>query len=215
VLAFTPEDAQRFMPDIERFIRIAYGWLFYEGALKADELATLTTSVVQPGKWYSPERAFSLFKADPRLHVARGNVVSIGLVNHPLKVLREKEARRLPPRAFSAEELSAAADGQLALTPREVEIENALNRFTSEKVDLRSLQSLFRNTDNPSGLFSMVLELCAPRDEQEASALVGLLSELWNNTPRFELRGRTPEEVLHHREATSPDEPIQEKDPSD
>ena len=196
VLTFTPEESERHIPDIERFVNIAHGWLWYEGALKADELIALTTSVFQPGAWYSPERARDVFKADPLFRIVRGNVVTIENVNHPLKVLKEKAERRLPPRGFAAEELAAAVAGPLPLSAREAEIERELNRHTGEqKIYLRSLQRAIRNADSAGDLLSVIIDLCRPGDLNEANHFSGLITELWNNTFRYELRGRTPNEV--------------------
>ena len=110
-------------------------------------------------------------------------------------MLKEKDARGLPLRDFTAEEL-VAATGPLPLTPREEEIERELNRHTGEKrIYLRSLQRIIRNADEASGLLSIILNLCEPRDPDEANYFTGLLSEVWNDTFRYELRGRTPKEI--------------------
>ena len=193
-LAFSPVEAEGYLPEIDRFVRLAYGWLIYEGALQADELAALTASAAKPGAWYAPERARDIFKADPRFRILRGKIVSITPVKHPLKVMQAKAARALPPLALTAEELLAAAEG-LPLTAREMEIEQALNRRAAQKIDLRSLQALMRNADNPAEILPFLLELCAPRDEPEARTLTDQLSELWNHTHRYELRGRTPSDL--------------------
>ncbi len=203
ILAFSPAEAERFMPDIDRFVRLAYGWLYYEGALNADELTALTASVARPLGWYTPDHARDIFKADEKFRLLRGNVVALEFVKHPLKVLKAKEARNLPPCAFSAEGLLAAADGAIPLTPREIEIESALNRNASRKIYLRSLQSVFRNSDAPSEIFNALFETLAPRDAAEAQTFLDLMSELWNHTPRYELRGRTPLEVHANRETRS------------
>jgi len=199
ILAFSPAEAERFMPDIDRFFRLAYGWLYYEGALKADELAARTASVAQPLEWYTPDHARDIFKADEKFRILRGNVVALEFVNHPLKVLKAKEARNLPPRAFTAEELLAAADGAIPLSPREAEIESSLNRHANKKIYLRSLQSVFRNADAPAQIFNALFETLAPRDDAEAQTFLDLMSELWNHTPRYELRGRAPMEVHTQR----------------
>jgi len=195
VRTLTPEEAERYIPDIQRFVHIVYGWLWYEGALKMDELLTLTLSVFQPTQWYSPERARTIFKADPSFRVHVGNIISIEAVNHPLKVLKEKEERHLPPRAFTVDELAAVAAGAFPLTRREEEIEGELNQQASRKVSLRSLQQMMRDTDRPSEITGIVIDLCQPRDINEANHFAQLLTEVWNNTFRYELRGRTPNEV--------------------
>ncbi|MBI5713641.1 MAG: hypothetical protein HZC38_09500 [Chloroflexi bacterium] len=195
VRTLAPEDAERYLPDIQRFVHVAYGWLWYEGALKLDELLTLTLSVLQPDQWYSADRARTLFKADPSFRVMPGNIISIEAVNHPLKVFKEKEERHLSPRAFTVDELVATATGPLPLTPREEEIEGELNQRASRKVNLRLLQQIMRDTDNASAIMSLVLDLCQPRDINEANHFTRLLTEVWNNTFRYELRGRTPNEV--------------------
>jgi hypothetical protein len=195
LLDLEPVEVERVMPEVERFIYIAFGWLVYEGALLANELAALTAQVAQPGKWYAAEHALGLFRAEPRFRVARGNVVALDQVEHPLKVMKEKAARGLVPRSFTAEELLVAAAGPLPLTPREQEIEQALNRRGSRRIYLRSVQGLMRNASNPGQLVRSLLELCAPADEPQARELVALLGELWNATPRYELRGRTPDDV--------------------
>jgi hypothetical protein len=199
LLDLEPAEAERVRPEVERFIQIAFGWLVYEGALPANELAALTAQVAQPGKWYAAVRSLSLFRAEPRFRLARGNVVSLDQVEHPLKVMKEKAARGLAPRSFTAEELSAAAAGPLPLTPREQEIEQVLNRRAPQRIYLCSLQGLMRNASDPGHLVPSLLDLCAPVDEPEAQALVALLGELWNATPRYELRGRTPDEVRAER----------------
>ncbi|MEK7324932.1 MAG: hypothetical protein AAB217_06705, partial [Chloroflexota bacterium] len=202
-LAFTPEESQRHIPDIDRFALIAYGWLWYEGALKTEALIALTTSLFHPGEWYSPARARDVFKADSKFRLVRGNIVTIEHVEHPLIVLKEKETRRLPPRNFTAEELLAVTSGPPALTPREAEIERELNRRTSQKLYLASLQRIFRNTDKPSDVLSTILDLCQPRDKDEANYFTGLLTEVWNHTFRYELRGRTPKEMYDTGKGTS------------
>ncbi|MEK7439867.1 MAG: hypothetical protein AABZ78_03650, partial [Chloroflexota bacterium] len=192
----TPEEAERYLPDIQRFVHVVYGWLWYEGALKLDELLSLTLSVFQPAQWYSPDRARTIFKADPSFRVLVGNTISIEAVKHPLKVLKEKEERHLPPRTFAIDELVAIDAGPLPLTPREEEIERELNQQASRKVSLRSLQQMMRDTDRPSEITGIVIDLCQPRDINEANHFAQLLTEVWNNTFRYELRGRTPNEVL-------------------
>jgi hypothetical protein len=130
----------------------------------------------------------------------RGNVVALEFVKRPLTVLKAKEARNLPPRAFTANDLLAAADGAISLTPREIEIESALNRNASRRIYLRSLQRMIRNSDAPSEIFNALFETLAPRDAAEAQTFLDLMSELWNHTPRYELRGRTLMEVHANRE---------------
>lgn len=193
--AFTDDEEARYLPDIERFTQIAYGWLWHEGALKANDLVALTASLAQPGEWYSPERAHSLFKTDPMFRILRGNVISIESVEHPLKVLKEKEARRLPPRSFTAKDLLAVTGGPPALTLREAEIERDLNRHTGQKLYLHSLQRLIRNAEDANELLTTIINQCAPRDMKEANYFASLITEVWNNTFRYELRGRTPKEM--------------------
>jgi hypothetical protein len=41
----------------------------------------------------------------------------------------------------------------------------------------------------------IVIDLCQPRYNNEASRFARLLTEVWNNTFRYELRGRAPNEV--------------------
>jgi hypothetical protein len=195
LLELESAEAERVMPEVERFVQTAFGWLVYEGALPANELAALTAPLAQPGQWYAAERALGLFRAEPHFRVARGNIVSLDQVDHPLKVIKEKAARGLAPRPLTAEELLAAASGPLPLTPREQEIEQALNRRASGRIYLRSVQGLMRNATEPGQLVQSLLDLCAPASEAEARELVALLGELWNATPRYELRGRTPDEV--------------------
>lgn len=51
------------------------------------------------------------------------------------------------------------------------------------------------NYNSPSEIFNALFETLAPRDAAEAQSFLGLMSQLWNHTPRYELRGRTPTEV--------------------
>ncbi|MBI3761971.1 MAG: hypothetical protein HY260_08950 [Chloroflexi bacterium] len=199
VLALDSAEKQAHLSDADRFVQIACGWLFYEGALPVDELAGLTASVAQPGAWYTPERARDIFRAEPRFKHVRGNVVTLPGVEHPLIVLKEKAARRLPPRAFTAEELLAAGEGTLPLTPREAEIERELNKHAPDKLHLRSIQGAFRNADMPTKVLTALLDLCEPRDIADVNRVGSLLMEIWNDTPRYELRGRTPAEVASLR----------------
>lgn len=199
VLAFDPAEQQTHLPDIDRFIEIACGWLFYEGALPADELAELTAAVAQPGAWYRPERARDVFKADPRFKLVRGNVVTLPRVKHPLIVLKEKAARGLPPRQCAVEELLAAGQGSLPLTSHEEEIERELNERARARLYLRSIQAVFRSIDSPSQVLAVLMSLFEPQDLNEINLLNSLFTEIWNNTPRYELRGRTPAEVASLR----------------
>jgi hypothetical protein len=41
----------------------------------------------------------------------------------------------------------------------------------------------------------IAIDLCQPRDINEANHFAQLLTEVWNNTFRYELRGRTPDDV--------------------
>jgi len=193
VLALTPAEAARVMPEIDRFVRLSYGWLVLEGALAADELAALAAGLAQPGDWYSMAHARDLYKADPQFRVLRGKVIAIALVEHPLKVLQAKAARALSPRTVSAAELLVVAADESPLTAREVEIEQALNQRITRRVYLRSIQRLMRNAENPEPLLTTLVDLREPR--AEAKAFRDLLTELWNATTRYELRGRTPNEA--------------------
>lgn len=195
LLALGPDERDRVMTRVERFVQLAYGRLIYEGALRASELAELTASASPPGTWYSPGLAAGLFRTDPRFRVVRGNVVTLDHVKHPLVVLREKEARGLPPLDLTADELLVAAAGPPPLTEREAEIERALNLHALKPLCVPNLQRMFQNREDPAGVNAVLVELCAPGDADEANHFRQLLSELWNGTPRFELRGRTPNEA--------------------
>ena len=92
--------------------------------------------------------------------------------------------------------LFTAADVDLVLGPP-----SGRRRFLDiliSQVDplyLRSLQRAIRNADSAGDLPSVIIDLCQPGDLNEANYFAGLITEVWNNTFRYELRGRTPNEV--------------------
>jgi hypothetical protein len=192
--ALPPAEAAALAPQLDRFTRIARGWLYYEGALEADDLVKLTKTAARPADWYTPERARALLAADPVLRSVRG-IIAHPDAAHPLVVVREKAERRLPPRRFSAEQLLAVAEGPPPLTAREAQLARALNSVAAGQLDLRDLQRRMRNTSRPTDVIAYVFDQVRLRHERELDDLGHLLSVLWNETPRYELRGRAPNDL--------------------
>ena len=194
--AFARELSEEDRRDLERFTHIAQGLLIFEGALPREELMARTAEIAQPGAWYTPERAAALLKSDWSFKTSRGGLVSLAEgVKAPSQLMEKKSARGLPPRAFTAEELLTTADPVAPLSEREARIERELHRLLSRHLSVRSLRSAIQQSDSLREWLAELMPELGSLSKKSAERLTELLAELWNHTPRYELRGRTPAEV--------------------
>ncbi|MFQ6014239.1 MAG: hypothetical protein ACE5NP_02200 [Anaerolineae bacterium] len=181
--------------EVERFAQLAYGLLTYEGALRSDELIEIVAGLGDFGSWFSPQRAREIIETDPRFVWPKGDIVSIEEVQNPRRVMAEKAARKLPPKRFTVQELLAVAAGDVPLTPLEKKVEDTLNRRSRWRFSVRDIQLKIKNTDRPTEIMDEIMARLDFKDAADANRTLQPLMRLWNATPRYELRGRSPDEV--------------------
>jgi len=175
--------------------RMAEGLLNFEGVLPRDELLARVVELARPGAWYTPERGATILTANPALRrPTSGGLVSLKDAARPATLMKRKLEMGLPPRGFTPLELLDAADPDAPLPKDLARIERKLDRIMSEAVDMRYLQIVARN--QPS-LESLLDELTEQYEvpEKRAEDWIKWLTKLWEQTPRYELGGRTPAEA--------------------
>ncbi len=186
------EEIEQRMAEAERFLKLAHGLLFYEGALQIDDLVSQVLAVEPFRPWLKEEDWLPTIRRDDRFRV-HGDVVYRPEIQNLDWVLREKRLRPLPPLDFTAKRLLQAAEGTLPLTSLERRVDKLLQRGQSPWKSVRDLQQEIRNTDRPTELIQGFLDTVGgTADVDELNRLIKPFMELWNNTPRYELRGRTP-----------------------
>lgn len=180
--------------EAERFLRLAHGLLFFEGALRIDDLVRRILSVEPFRPWLVEEDWLSAFKRDERFRV-RGDIVYRPEVQDPDRVLREKDLRRFSPLDFTAMRLIQAAEGALPLTREARRVEKLLQPGQSRWESVREIQQEMRSVDRPTALIQDFLDATGARDVDDLNRLLEPFMDLWNHTPRYELRGRAPAEA--------------------
>jgi hypothetical protein len=188
------EEIGQRMAEAERFLDLAAGLLFFEGALRIDDLVKQVLAVESFRPWLEEEDWLPLVKRDDRFRV-RGNIVYRPEVRNLDWVLREKRLRPLPPLKFTATRLLQVAEGSLPLTREEQRIDNLLRQGRSRWASVRELQHEFRNLESPMAIIQDLLNVLEARDIDDLNRQMQPIMDLWNHTPRWELRGRTPMEV--------------------
>lgn len=193
------EEIEQRMAEAERFLKLAHGLLFFEGALQIDDLVSQVLAVEPFRPWVEEEDWLSTIRRDDRFRV-RSDIVYRSEIRNLDWVLREKRLRPLPPVDFTAKRLLQAAEGTLPLTSLERRVDKLLQRGQSPWKSVRDFQQEMRNTDHPTELMQGFLDaLGGMADVDELNRLIKPFMELWNNTPRYELRGRTPMEASSPR----------------
>ncbi len=189
----TPEENAQ----AERVVKIAGGLLAFEGVLKADELFERVTQLARPGAWCDRHHFESLL----RKHSRRFKVLMSGWVATPdvrnvtaMAKRKANYARSAPPREVSIEELLAASE-ELPLSEQEKRLEAEFWSASGFPMSIRPLQRMARNADSIPELVSEAAEFLRISDEHTLEKMRPVLTDLWNCTPRYELRGRAPSEV--------------------
>lgn len=193
------EEIEQRMVEAGRFLNLACGLLFFEGALQIDDLVSQVLAVEPFSPWLEEEDWVSAIRRDDRFRV-RGDIIYRPEIQNLDWVLREKQLRPLPPLDFTAKRLLQAAEGTLPLTSLERRVDKLLQQGRSRWQSVRDLQQEIRNADRPTQLMQGFLDAVGgTADVDELNRLIKPFMELWNNTPRYELRGRTPMEVSFPR----------------
>ena len=175
--------------------RVAEGLLHFEGVLPGDELLARVVELVRPGSWYTPQRGAEILAANPALRppTSRG---FIGLKDaaRPTTLMKRKLERGLSPRDFGRLELLDAADPDAVLPKGLARIERKLDQIVSQDVNLRRLQVIIKNQPSLESAMDELDELYKV-PEKHADEWTKWLTGLWEQTPRYELGGRTPVEA--------------------
>ncbi|MFZ5918480.1 MAG: hypothetical protein ACOYZ7_16210 [Chloroflexota bacterium] len=188
--------------EVGHITQMATGLLHFEGVLPCNELLAQVIDLVRPGAWYSPQRGAQILAANPALKQSdAGELISLQDAAHPATLMEQKRELGFPPRGFSRLELLDAADPNAPPATEIARIGGKLSKIAGQEVDVRRLQSIFKN--QPS-LDTALGELASLYDvpEKLAEEWLKWLSQLWEQTPRYEFRGRTPTEVNRMDTAT-------------
>jgi hypothetical protein len=175
--------------------RMAEGLLHFEGVLPRDELLARAVELARPGAWYTPERGEAILTANPALRPPTSSgLVSLKDAARPATLMKRKLEVGLPPRGFTSLELLEAADPDAPLPKDLARIERKLDRIMSEAVDMRYLQIVAKNQPSLESLLDDLTEQYEV-PEKRAEDWIKWLTRLWEQTPRYELGGRTPAEA--------------------
>lgn len=175
--------------------RMAEGLLHFEGVLPRDELLARVVPLARPGGWYTPKRGREILRANSALRPpAKSGLVSLKDAARPAALIKRKLELGFPPRDFTRLELLDAADPDAPLPKDLARIERKLNQIVEWEVDVRRLQVIIKN--QPS-LESVLDELAEQYEapEKRAEDWIKWMIRLWEQTPRYELGGRTPVEA--------------------
>jgi hypothetical protein len=175
--------------------QMAEGLLHFEGVLPRDELLARAVELARPGAWYTPERGEAILSANQALRPPTSSgFVSLKDTARPATLMKGKLEAGLVSRAFTPLELLDAADPDAPLPKDLARIERKLSQIVSQDVDVRHVQFMAKN--QPS-LESLLDELTGQYEvpEKRAEDWLKWLTRLWEQTPRYELGGRTPAEA--------------------
>ncbi len=179
--------------------QLAEGLLHFEGVLPGDDLLARVVELARPGAWYTPQRGTQILAANPALRQPTSSgLVSLKDAARPATLMKQKLELGLPPRDFSRLELLDAADQEAPLSKDLTRIARKLSQIVGRDVDARSLQVTIKN--QPS--IEAVLDELAGEYEvpgKRADDWIKWLTRLWEQTPRYELGGRTPAEFDDER----------------
>jgi len=191
---FVNQVDRRFGGEVGSLLFAMRGLLVYEGVLDRDELLVRAAAVVRPGPWYNPKRGQALLATDPFFRPWRGKLVSLTSLEDPLAVWQRKREPDLPPRHFTLVELLDAADPDAPLSQALQSLERKLARLGDRVPPVRAIQARARSQPTVEALAeTLAVQAQAPADRQDQ--WLDALGKLWQLTPRYELRGRTPAEV--------------------
>ena len=175
--------------------RLAKGLLHYEGVLPHDELLARVVELAHPGEWYTPQRGAEILRANSALRPpAKTGLVSLKDTARPTTLMKRKRKLGLPPRDFTLLELLNASDPKAPLPKEIIRIGQKLNHIIGQEVDLHQLQV---DIKNKSSLESLLEALAGQYQvpEKRAADWLKWLTRLWEQTPRYELGGRTSSEA--------------------
>ena len=183
--------------------RMAEGLLRFEGVLPQDELLARVVELISPGGWYTSQRGEQILIASPALRrPSKSGLVSLKDAARPATLMKRKLELGFPPRDFTRLELLDAADPSAPLSKELARVERKLSQIVGQEVDVRNLQVLVKNQP---AIEAVLDELAEQYDvpEKRVDDWVKWLTRLWEQTPRYELRGRTPVQVQRQKEKGS------------
>lgn len=181
--------------EVGHVARLAEGLLHFEGVLPRDELLARVVALVRPGDWYTPQRAKEILAANTAIQLlSGGKLIYLKDAARPATLMKQKLALGLGPRDFSRLELLDAADPAAPLTKDLAQIARKLSQIADPNVDLRHLQVIIKNQPSLEAVLAGLAEQYQVPEEQ-AEEWGKWLTRLWEQTPRYELGGRTPVEA--------------------
>jgi hypothetical protein len=184
------------VPEAERFLKAAFGLLKLEGTLKEDALFTRVYDLLHPGDWCTSDHFAATLRQNTRhFKVLASGLVATHDVSNVQALAARKRACRLPPRRWPVEELLAVAEGRQPLSELEARVEEELRTLTGPKVSVRAIQGSLRRDARPADVVSHLEGYYSISDPETLRRVAELVDELYRNTPRWELGGRTPAEV--------------------
>jgi len=191
---FVSKVDRRFWSEVGSLLFATRGLLTYEGVLDREELLFRVAALVRPGRWYDQKRGRALLTTDPFFRPLRDGLVSLAGLEDPQAVVQRKDELDLSPRDFSLVELLDAADPEAPLSPARLSLERKLARLSDHVPPVREIQAAARLQPTVEALAQeLAMQVQVPAKSQ--GRWLETLRKLWQQTPRYELRGRTPAEV--------------------
>jgi hypothetical protein len=176
--------------------RLAEGLLHFEGVLPRNELLARIVALARPGAWYTPQRGVATLTANLSIRsLSGGKLVGLKDTARPATLMKQKLALGLAPRDFTRLELLDAADPDAPPAKDLAQVERKLSQIAGgQEVNLRHLQVIIKNQPSIEAVLDELAEQYQMPEEQ-AEEWLQWLTRLWEQTPRYELGGRTPVEA--------------------
>gem|GEM_PF-3712410 len=185
-----------------RFLEYAHGLLFFIGAAPFSVLKDLVHEITGLKIKMNQSQFAELIQGDSRFKVIgkRPMYVSLPEVEDPKDLFREFESRRLDYPEFIIDDLvdPKEAWAELFFDPAELDAIDRLRKITGAELPVGELHMIFNmERERPAMVVQKFLDMVPGFNSFErVQELTGIVMNLWNGWPRWELGGNFPSEVM-------------------
>ncbi|MHB1420295.1 MAG: SEC-C metal-binding domain-containing protein [Bacillota bacterium] len=187
----------------QRWLKYARGVMYFNGVLEIEKLIE-TINMASRSAWNVQSReALRWLREDNYFRKEEyGRVVFRGVILTE-RILGERRDG-LEPKPWNLGALALAAEGRAykLWSPQETTLMHHFNLLVggeNENIQENGLkiQELIRNAGHPSHVTRLMMDEGIINDEDDAKKMVEAIYGLWNFTPRWELLGWSPSEIMN------------------
>lgn len=186
---------------LERFTEYAYGLLYFIGAARFSDLKMLVEDITDLSVELTQKNFSASVEQDTRFKVVDVDpmIVALTEVKDPKKLVREFNERSLDYADFCIDDLVGSREvwAELFFDLPELEALDSLRKLTGTDLIVDKLHMMFnQEKGNPGALVAKLFGTAPiPQNPEQVREITDLITRLWNNWPRWDLGGNTPEEV--------------------